>query len=175
MGIGKNGLSGVWRNNSAMIWIKRLIGIFLFLILYFTALRPLRNRFSSWVVDWITGNNSADYILTLQVMVRSFIVEYQIEETVLTVAYIPQFGFFFLMGMVGVIWFQPGPKVYGALVSAQLIFEFLVLGLLWVGYQYTVAGLITANLLMVYLSPMVCLGFILFLYLQKKGKLEGLG
>ena len=66
----KNGFSRVRYTNISLIWIKRFFGILLFLILYFTVLRPFRNWFSSWVVSWVTGNVSADYILTLKVMVE---------------------------------------------------------------------------------------------------------
>jgi len=158
-------------NNSKLLWLKRLAGIPLFILFYFTLLRPFRNHFSTWVVDWITTGNAADYILNVEIMTRSFIVDYSALGTVLTVAYIPQFGFFFLLGMIGMIWFQSGYRLYGALTAAQIGFEILVLFSLWTGFNYSAAGLITANLLMVYLSPMVCLGFVLYLYLQKKGKI----
>lgn len=158
------------KSEPKMIWLKRLTGISLFLFFYFIALRPFRNRFSQWVVEWITTDNRAEYILDVQVMVRSFVVQYGIGDSVLTAAYIPQFGFFFLLGMLGVIWFLPGLKIYMALITAQIVFELLILFSLWIGYHYSVAGLVLANLLMVYLSPIVCLGFIMFLYLKHKGK-----
>jgi len=165
-GIIKKGVS-----KPKMAWFKRLSGISLFLLFYFTALRPFRNQFSQWVVEWITEGNAAKHILEVQIIVRSFVVEYEVWNTLLTVAYIPQFGFFFLLGMLGVIWFLPGLKIYMALIVLQTMFEILILLSLWVGYHYSSAGFVIANLSMVYLSPMVCLGFILFLYLKKKGKI----
>jgi hypothetical protein len=64
--------------------------------------------------------------------------------------------------MIGLIFLKAGRNTYISLVVFQLIVELLVLILFWLGIHYTVVGFIISDFLMTYLSPLGCLGFVVY-------------
>lgn len=140
-----------------------------FLVVYFVAIRPFRGFFSENVIrPLFRGAESNPAIESVSFEARS--VHILLESSEKIFSYTPQFGFFFLFGMLGLIWLNPNKKVYLALAGAQLSIEILVWAFLLTGMYITTAGFMAADFLMIYLSPLVSIGFIVGIYMvQKKG------
>jgi len=157
-----------------LTYAKKIIGMGGFFILYLKVIRPFRAIFSEEVVykGLLSGEISLGNAYYIQSSARQVIITFVSGDLYMVLSYIPQFGFFFLLGMLGVIYFLPSLKVYLLYVGVLFFIEFLVLISIWVGVQFWVGGFIVSKLLIVYISPMICLGTVLFLYLNKKGKLN---
>lgn len=135
-----------------------------FTILYFFVIRPLRGLYSEHVFfDLLLSSRSSIGNITSAIpSSRQVLITFLSNGNELLISHIPQFGFFFLCGMIGLIFFKAASKAYMGLIVFQLIIELLVFFLFWMGIHYTVAGFIISDFLMTYLSPLGCLGFIVF-------------
>jgi hypothetical protein len=142
----------------------------LFFTIYVFAIRPLRDLFSSTVAGDIIFDNAgqAEGVLSAVVQTRSVIVTYLNGGTEMVLSYIPQFGFFFLLSMLGLIFFNPKLRLYGYLAGFHAGVEAAVLLSLVIGVQLTTGGFIFADFLMLYLSPLVSLGFVVYASLQSR-------
>lgn len=143
---------------------KRAGWIVGFILLYFFVIRPLRGIYSEYVVfDFLLSSQaSIGNITSAFHSPRQVLITFLSNGNELVISHIPQFGFFFLCGMIGLIFFNAGSKAYLGLGLFQLITELFVLFLFWLGIHYTVGGFIISDFFMTYLSPLGCLGFIVF-------------
>jgi hypothetical protein len=148
----------------------KFTSMFLMGVGYFGAIRPLRSLYNEHVVysvlfEGVAGLGNAD---SAELVPRAILLLYTRGEAELIFAYMPQFGFFFLLGMLGVFFFLPPARLILALPVMQLAIEFLVVIALAIGIHISVIGFVTADFLIVYLSPLVCLGFVVFLFARQK-------
>jgi len=141
--------------------------------LYFWGVRPVRGMFSEWAGRLIFNPDEAAGGF-IQSVVREGITihtTYSLQSTELIFSYAPQFGFFFLIAVVGLNFLRPGGRIYLLLVLFHLFVEALSLGFSALAFNGVSAGFVMADFLLQYLSPLVSLAFILFVLLKKKGKI----
>jgi hypothetical protein len=152
----------------------RFTSILLMVVAYFFAIRPLRALHNEYVVYSILLNSSENWGLANEAFLvpRSVLIHFASGESELVLAYMPQFGFFFLFGMLGVLYFLPSIRTILILPALQAVIEVLVLVFLLAGIHFSVAGFIAADFMIVYLSPLVCLGFVVFIFAEEKANRE---
>lgn len=153
----------------AFLWIKKAVSMAVFFLFYFIAIRPFRGFFSeTFIQPLFDGADLNPAIQAITVEARSIYILLESSEKLFT--YTPQFGFFFLFGMLGLLWLNPAKKVYAALTVALLSIELMVWVFLMIGLYVNTAGFMAADFLTLYLSPLICIGFIVGVYMvQKKG------
>jgi len=140
-----------------------------FTFFYFLVIRPLRALYSEQFV-WefiLSSQRSIGNITSAFHSPRHVLITYISNGNEIVLSHIPQLGFFFLCGMIGLIFFKGGRNTYISLVMFQVIVELLVFLLFWLGIHYTVAGFIISDFLMTYLSPLGCLGFVVFVSMRR--------
>ncbi len=152
----------------------RFISMLLMVAAYFIVIRPIRAFHNEYVVYSAMLNSSENWGLANEAFLvpRSVLIHFASGESELVLAYMPQFGFFFLFGMLGVLYFLPSIRMILILPALQAVIEVLVLIFLLVGIYFSVAGFIAADFLIVYLSPLVCLGFVVFIFAEEKSNPE---
>lgn len=135
-----------------------------FSVLYFYGIRPLRAYYTEKGVNEmiLAGHHTLENIISIESSMRRIVLTYMSDGSEMILSYIPQLGFFFLFGILGLIFFRAGRKKYISLILFQVITEVLVLLFLWTGLQFTTTGFILSNFLMIYLSPLGCLGFVVW-------------
>lgn len=145
-----------------------------FFLLYIFGIRPLRSFFSEKVVyqGLFSSESSVGNALSVTAEARSVLITYLSGGSEISVTYIPQFGFFFLFAMLGIIFFLPPKRLYMAIIGFQAAVEGLVLLFIWTGTYVASFGFVLSDFLMVYLSPVVCLGFVVYLSIWEKSSLE---
>lgn len=141
-----------------------------FAVLYFLLIRPLRALYSKNVVYEIllSSQFSIGNIESAFHSSRRVLITYLNDGSEMVLSHIPQFGFFFLCGMLGLIFFNASRRSTIGLVLFQLVVELLVFFLFWVGIHYSIAGFIISDFLITYLSPLGCLGFVVFASLSRE-------
>lgn len=139
-------------------------------MLYFFIVRPMRALYSDEVVYKIllSSQYSVGNIASALTGVRKVGITYFTGNTVTDLSYIPQFGFFFLCGIMGLIFYDARRNAFTGLILFQLAVEMLVLFFIWLGIYYSVTGFILSDFLMTYLSPLGCLGFVVFASLSRE-------
>ncbi len=139
---------------------------------YFIVIRPLRALHNEYVVYSALLKSAENWGLAdaATIVPRSVLIHFTSGESELVLAYMPQFGFFFLFGMLGVLFFLPSVRLMLLLPALQAAIEILVLIFLLAGIHFSAAGLIAADFLIVYLSPLVCLGIVVFIFAMEKTK-----
>jgi hypothetical protein len=144
-------------------------------LLYFLGIRPLRVLFSEWVGSAIfqLQSESVDYIESVVRVGVTIDTTFIFQGTELVFSYAPQFGFFFLISVFGLNFLRPGIRIYLLLIIFHAFIELVSLGFTAVAFNGFPIGFVIADFLLLYLSPLVSLGFILFVILQKNGKLGG--
>lgn len=156
---------------------KKLLTTFLLQILavgsYFFLIRPIRGWYSSFNLESVfySVREWPEYLkeITLDGLTVNF---YYINGgNELVYSYAPQFGFFFLLAVVGLIFFKAPVRLYLFLSLFHLIAEILALAGTYSGLKGILAGFITADFILLYLSPLVSLGFILIAHqLHKRSR-----
>ena len=148
----------------------RLAAMASFLVFYIFALRPFRNFFSKAIAGNLIFDDpeSSAHLLYADIKVRSVTLSYLNGGTEMVLSYIPQFGFFFLLSMLGLFFFNPKLRLYGYLAGFHAGVEAVVLLSLVIGVHLSTAGFIFADFLMLYLSPLVSLGFVVYASLQSR-------
>lgn len=143
--------------------------------LYFWGIRPLRGVFSEWVgsVLFHFQSEAVGYIESIVRIGITIDTTFIFQGTELIFSYAPQFGFFFLISVFGLNFLRPGIRIYLFLIIFHAFIEVLSLGFTAVAFNGFPIGFVIADFLLLYLSPLVSLGFILFVILQKKGKPAG--
>lgn len=142
--------------------------------IYFRVIRPLRGWFSEWIGPAIFSPSSAaaEPIQSIAKEGITIHTTYIFQGTELIFSYAPQFGFFFLIAIIGLNFYRPGVKIYLFLAGFHLIIEVFALLLSNFAINGYPIGFIAADFLLLYLSPLISLGFILFVVLTIKGKLR---
>lgn len=143
-----------------------------FFLLYIFAVRPLRALFTRNVVHRgiFSSETSTGNALEVAAETRSVLITYLAGGSEISVTYIPQFGFFFLFAMLGMIFFLPPKRFYRMLIGFQAAVELLVLILLWAGITVATLGFVLSGFLIEYLSPVGCLGFVVYLSIRNRHK-----
>lgn len=133
-----------------------------FAVLYFLFVRPLRDFYTEKIVYemLLSSQFSVGNIDSAFHSARRVLITYLRDGNEMVLSLIPQFGFFFLCGVIGLIYFKASRKIYLSLILFQLIVEILVLFLFWLGIHHTITGFIISDFLITYLSPLGCLGFV---------------
>lgn len=140
-----------------------------FTVFYLFFVRPMRAIYSEYVVyeGLLSSQSSIGNIISAFHSARQVLITYMSNGNEMVMSHIPQFGFFFLCGMVGLIFFKAGRNAYLGLVVFQLVVEIFVLIFFTVGIHYTTGGFVLSDFLMTYLSPLGCLGFVVFVSMSK--------
>lgn len=86
----------------------------------------------------------------------------------LVYSYAPQFGFFFLLAIIGLIFFQSSRRLYLLLMVFHLLVEIIAVMSTYLGVKGFMSGFMAADFLLLYLSPLVSLGFIFVAHQNKK-------
>lgn len=142
---------------------------------YFFLIRPIRSWYGSFNLESVFYSVSEwpEYLkeITLDGLTVNF---YYINGgNELVYSYAPQFGFFFLLAVVGLIFFRPPLRLFLLLSLFHLIAEAVVLAGTYSGIKGVLAGFIIADFILLYLSPLVSLGFILIAHqLRKSSRTE---
>lgn len=158
---------------------KKLIATLLFQLLavaaYFFLVRPFRGWYGYFILEntIYTVREWPSYLndITLDGITLNFF--YTSGGNELVYSYAPQFGFFFLLAVVGMIFFRAPGRLYLFLSLFHLLAETVALGSTWAGVRGFLAGFIIADFILLYLSPLISLGFV-FIAHQISRKREGL-
>lgn len=158
----------VWKAFQIVLIQVATIGI------YFKGIRPLREVFGHWVETAIFSVTEPypGYIDTILRNGITINTAYTFRDTELIFSYAPQFGFFFLITIIGLNFFKTAPRVYLTLTGFHLLAEIVALLCSYAALHGLVIGFVIADFILLYLSPLISLGFVLYVFLQKKGKLS---
>lgn len=154
--------------------LKRVGGMAGFILLYFSTVRPLRALYSEEIVyeRIFTSQYSIGNVTSASHSPREVLITYMSNGTEIVMYHIPQLGFFFLCGMLGLIFFKASRRAFIGLIFFQVAIEILVVLLFLLGIHYTVSGFIVSDFLMNYLSPLGCLGFVVYVSSRKRNKFQ---
>ena len=145
-----------------------------FTAIYFILVRQIRTFYSKEVVYEMLLNSqgSIGNIVSAFHSPRRVLITYMNDGHEIMLSHIPQFGFFFLCGIIGLIFINASRSTYIGLISFQFVVEFLVFSLVWLGIHYSVTGFIISGFLMAYLSPLGCLGFVVLASSRMQGTIS---
>lgn len=154
---------------------KQLLTTFLLQILavagYFFLVRPIRGWYGYFNLETVFYSvpEWPEYLkeVTLDGLTVNFY--YISSGNELVYSYAPQFGFFFLLAVVGLILFRAPVRMFLLLSLFHLIAEILALAGTCSGLMGILAGFIIADFILLYLSPLVSLVFILIAHQVRKG------
>jgi len=140
---------------------------------YFWGVRPLRGWHSEWVgsVLFRFQSEAAGYVESVERTGITIDTTYVFQGTELVFSYAPQFGFFFLIAVLGLNFLLPRFTIYLLLTGFHFLVEICSLGFSLIAFNGYPVGFVIADFLLLYLSPLMSLGFILVVILRRKGKI----
>ena len=158
---------------------KKLLSTLLLQLLavtvYFFLIRPLRGWYGYFNLESVFYSVSEwpEYLkdITLDGITVNFFYESGGNE--LVYSYAPQFGFFFLLAVLGLIFFRSPIRFFLLLAAFHLMAEVLALAGTYAGVRGVLTGFIMADFILLYLSPVISLGFI-FIAHQTTSKKAGI-
>lgn len=137
---------------------------------YFLLIRPLRAGYGRFSLESIFNRSAEwpEYLndITLDGITLNFYFQNSGNE--LVYSYAPQFGFFFLLAMLGLIFFRPPKFFYIFLILFHLVAEAVAVSATWLALNGVLAGFFMADFILLYLSPLISLGFIFTAHLTTK-------
>lgn len=137
---------------------------------YFLLIRPLRAWYGRLHLELIFQRAAEwpKYLndITLDGITLNFYFQNGGNE--LVYSYAPQFGFFFLLALLGLIFFRPPKFFYIYLILFHLMAEVVAVSATWLALNGILAGFFIADFILLYLSPLVSLGFVVAAHLTVK-------
>lgn len=145
---------------------KKLLSILFFQILavagYFMVIRPIRRWYGYFNLEslFYSVNEWPAYLndITLDGLTVNFY--YLGGGSELVYSYAPQFGFYFLLAITGLIFLQAPLRFYLMLSAFHLFAELVAVAGTYSGIMGIRGGFILADFILLYLSPLVSLGFV---------------
>jgi hypothetical protein len=147
------------------------VGVFfLITVIYFTVVRPLRENLTSELVFPLLFNSqeALGSAFSIHLETRSIIYSYLYGSVEATSFYMPQFGLFFLIGILGLWIYRRGFQYYIGLFGFHITAEVVVYVCIGIGFYISVSGFIISDFIILYLSPLVSLGFVVYASLQSR-------
>jgi hypothetical protein len=144
--------------------LGRLSGVIGFILIYFYIIRPMRAIFSQKIIyeGLMSAQTTIGNIIFIEHGQREVKINFLNNGSEIVLSHIPQLGFFFLLGAIGLIVFNASRRTYYCLILFQVIVEIIVIILFWLGIHYTTFGFMVSDFLMNYISPLGCLGFVVY-------------
>ncbi len=145
---------------------SRIIGAALLLLIYLYGLRPLRRAISQEVVLPIVtphyNNSTHPYSIVNKGVALTFTFEWN--EDLKTIRYQPQFGFFFLVTVIALIFITLIPKWYLWLIAFHLLSMIAVILILYFSRYGWYPGFIIVDFLVTYFIPGLSFAYAAFVW-----------